>query len=195
MWRKYLEVNNFCHYIRCSIEAFLLSHLQKTQECRAIDGLSHSLTSTCGHMGPPPKGWLIDAYEEGLLDKMEFEPRIRGARERLAKLEAEVRTEAEREAQEGELRLVIGQLQEFAQRVQEGLHDPDWTTRRAIIQALVKRVEVDAEEVRVVYKISPLPFAEGPDGGRLQDCGRRDLTFVVEHRHASLCVGVEDRGP
>src|SRR5512135_2654806 len=60
MWRKYLEANDFCHYIRCSIEAFLPSHLQKTQKCRAIDGLSHSLASTCGHMWPPSKGWMPD---------------------------------------------------------------------------------------------------------------------------------------
>src|SRR5512142_952845 len=58
MWRNYLEANDCCHYIRCSIEAFLPSHLQKTQECRAIDGLSHSLASTCGHMWPPSKGCL-----------------------------------------------------------------------------------------------------------------------------------------
>src|SRR5512142_2373187 len=59
---KYLEVNCFCHYICCSIEAFLPSHLQKTQECRAIDGLSHSLESTCGHMWPPSKGWMPQSH-------------------------------------------------------------------------------------------------------------------------------------
>jgi hypothetical protein len=131
---------------------------------------------------------LIDAYEEGLLDKMEFEPRIRGARERLSKLEAEARAQAERSAQEEDLRLVIGQLEEFAERVREGLNDPDWTTRREIIRALVKRVEIDAEEVRVVYKVSPLPFAEGPERGRLQDCGRRDQPPAGE-RLPAPCAG------
>jgi site-specific DNA recombinase len=118
---------------------------------------------------------LIDAYEEGLLDKKEFEPRIRGAKERLAKLEAEAQAEAEEEAQDQELRLVIGQFQEFAERVRSELGKADWSTRREIIRALVKRVEVDKEEVRVVYRVSPPPFVESPNGGILPDCGRRDL--------------------
>src|SRR5262249_54753918 len=108
----------------------------------------------------------------------EFEPRIRGAKERLAKLETEAQTQAEEEAQEQELRLVIGQLQEFAERVQNGLAEADWSTRREIIRALVKRVEVDKEEVRVVYRVSPSPFVERPDGGILQDCGRRDSSSL-----------------
>ncbi len=115
---------------------------------------------------------LIDAYAEGLLEKKEFEPRVRGAKERLSKLEAEAKAEAEEEAQEQELRLVIGHLQEFAERVRSGLAEADWSTRREIIRALVKRVEVDQEEVRVVYRVSPSPFVESPDGGILQDCGR-----------------------
>jgi site-specific DNA recombinase len=119
---------------------------------------------------------LIDAYEEGLLDKSEFEPRIRSAKERLAKLKTEAQAEAEAAAQEQELRLVIGQLQEFAERVRNGLEQADWSRQRDIIRALVKRVEVDQEEVRVVYRVSPSPFVESPKGGILQDCGRRDRT-------------------
>ena len=123
---------------------------------------------------------LIDAYAEGLLEKKEFEPRVRAAKERLAKLEAEAQAEAEEEAQEQELRLVIGHLQEFAEHVRSGLVKADWSTRREIIRALVKRVEVDQEEVRVVYRVSLAPFVEGPNGGILQDCGRRDFTALSE---------------
>jgi site-specific DNA recombinase len=110
-----------------------------------------------------------------LLEKAEFEPRIRGARERLEKLEAEERVQSDRDAEEEALHVVIGQLEEFARRVHDGLQGTDWKTRREIIRALVKRVEVDEEEVRVVYKVNPLPFLEGPERGRLQDCWGRDL--------------------
>ncbi len=123
---------------------------------------------------------LIDAYEEGLLEKREFEPRIRSAKERLAKLETEAQSQAAAEAEEQELRLVIGQLQEFAERVRSGLAEADWSTQREIIRALVKRVEVDKEEVRVVYRVSPAPFVDSPDRGILQDCGRRDLPGAGE---------------
>ena len=137
---------------------------------------------------------LIDAYGEGLVDKEEFEPRVRAFRERLSRLEAEARQQQELEAQERELRLVIGRLQEFAERVKAGLEEADWSTRRQIIRALVKRVEVGAEEVRVVYRVNPAPFAEGPEGGILPDCRRCDVAAVGESLHASLRAGLEGTG-
>ncbi len=117
---------------------------------------------------------LIDAYGEGLLNKSEFEPRILAARERLAKLEDECRQQIDEANQEAELRLVIGQLEEFARRVSQELHEPDWATRRAIVRALVKQVEIDEQEVRIVYRISPSPFEGGPQQGSLQHCWGRD---------------------
>jgi site-specific DNA recombinase len=123
---------------------------------------------------------LIDAYEDGLLERRDFESRIRRSRDRLATLEAEAEKQSQEEAQRSELRLVIGQLQDFADRIKSGLHDADWSTRREIIRALVKRVEVDETQVRVIYRINPLPFDHGPEGGRLQDCLRRDLAAPGE---------------
>src|SRR5215472_14905197 len=67
---------------------------------------------------------LIDAYSDGLLDKSEFEPRLLAARGRLAKLEAECREQRGEATQEAELRLVIGQLEEFARRVAQELQEP-----------------------------------------------------------------------
>jgi site-specific DNA recombinase len=119
---------------------------------------------------------LIDAYEEGLLEKGEFEPRLGRARQRLEALEGEAQAAAERAAQEETVDAVVGQLHEFARRVAEGLEEASWATRREILRALIKRVEVDAEEVRVVYKVDPRPFVEGPAGGRLQDRLGRDHT-------------------
>lgn len=121
---------------------------------------------------------LIDAYEDGLLGKSDFEPRVRVAKQRLTKLEAEAETLKEQELQEQELRLVVGQFEEFAKQVLDGLHEPDWLTRREIIRALVKRIEIDREHVRVIYKVGPSPFVLGPDRGHLQDCWRRALTAV-----------------
>jgi site-specific DNA recombinase len=74
------------------------------------------------------------------------------ARERLLQREAEAKTEEDRQTAEQELHQVIGQLEMFTQRVQKGLGEADWQTRREVIRALVKRVEIDEAEVRVVYK-------------------------------------------
>src|SRR5208337_1624756 len=117
---------------------------------------------------------LIDAYGDGLLDKSEFEPRILAARERLAKLEDECRQRLDEANQEVELRLVIGQLEEFAKRVSQELQEPDWDTRREVVRALVKKVEVDEQEVRIVYRVSPSPFEGGPQQGSSQHCWGRD---------------------
>ncbi len=117
---------------------------------------------------------LIDAYGDGLLDKSEFEPRISAARERLSKLEVECRQRIGEATREAELRLVIGQLEGFASRVSQELQGPDWDTRREVIRALVKRVEIDEQEVRIVYRVSPSPFEGGPQQGRSQHCWGRD---------------------
>jgi len=117
---------------------------------------------------------LIDAYGDGLLDKSEFEPRILAAKERLAKWEDERRRQMSEATQEAELRLVIGQLEEFAKRVSEELQEPSWETRREVVRALVKRVEVDEQEVRIVYRVSPSPFEGRPQQGSLPHCWGRD---------------------
>jgi site-specific DNA recombinase len=124
---------------------------------------------------------LIDAYGEGLLDKSEFEPRISAARARLAKLEDEHRQQIGEAAQEAELRLVIGQLEEFSRRVSQELQEPNWETRREIVRALVKKVELDEQEVRIVYRVSPSPFEGGPQQGRSQHCWGRDFAPAGQH--------------
>jgi site-specific DNA recombinase len=111
---------------------------------------------------------LIDAYSDGLLDRSEFEPRLSAARGRLAKLEAECREQMGEATQEAELRLVIGQLEEFARRVSQELQEPDRDTRREVVRALVKQVEIDEQEIRIVYRVSPSPFERGPQQGCLQ---------------------------
>jgi len=121
---------------------------------------------------------LIDAYEEGLIDKSDFEPRIREAKGRLANLEEQAAKQTDEETQYNELKLVIGHLEEFANRIAEGLEECDWHTRRQIIRTLVKQIEVGHEEVKIIYRVDPAPFAEAPVQGVLQDCGRRDHTAL-----------------
>ena len=81
---------------------------------------------------------LIDAYGEGLLDKSEFTGAadFGGEGGALAKLEEECRRRLGEATQEAELRLMIGQLEEFARRVSQELQGPDWDTRREIVPGL-----------------------------------------------------------
>jgi hypothetical protein len=66
--------------------------------------------------------------------------------------------------------------------VSEGLEGTDWLTRRAIIRALVKKVEVDENEARIVYRVSPSPFEDSPQQGLLQHCWGRRRVFRTRWR-------------
>ena len=126
---------------------------------------------------------LIDSYAEGLIDKAEFEPRLTRLRERLGHLETQVQQAREEASLEAELTLMPGRLEEFAAQVTAGLHAADWLTRRELIRALVKRVEVDQDQVRVVFRVgphSPQPPSDKASPSvppqSLQHCRRGDNT-------------------
>jgi len=113
---------------------------------------------------------LIDSYQDGYLEKGEFEPRIRGLRERLTQLEATAAGLVKQERSEEEVRQVIGAIEQFAAGVRERLDSSDFTTQRDLIRTLVDRIEVGEETVRIVYKVNIVPFERGPSRGRLQHC-------------------------
>ena len=102
-------------------------------------------------------GRLIDGYAEGLIEKGEFEPRIAELRRRTARLEAEAGALQVAEEQARSLQLVIGKLDLFAGMVRDRLEAVDWPTQRDIICTLVKRIEVDDDVVRVVFRVDPGP--------------------------------------
>jgi site-specific DNA recombinase len=132
-------------------------------------------------------GRLIDSYAEGTIEKVEFEPRIRGLKERLARLEEQRQALADRTELQATLSLIIGRMEDFARTVRSRLAALDWTGRRDLIRTLVKRVEIGPEEVNVVFRVAPTSAEPEPTGsstdpgfgGRsLQDCGRRGLAVA-----------------
>ena len=131
-----------------------------------LEGATHKLRQSVAR--------LIDSYTEGLIEKGEFEPRITRLRERLAALELQAQQLQSEASLQADLRLIVGRLEDFASQVTAGLDEADWTRRREIIRALVKRVEVGTEEVKVVFRVGPDPFRLGLDRGPLQDCRRRN---------------------
>src|SRR3954447_1617407 len=105
---------------------------------------------------------LIDSYAEEVIDADEFRPRLAGLKQRLARLQTERDAAVSAHEAERSLQLVIGRLEEFAGRVRAGLDGLDWHGRREIIRALVRRIEIDREEVEIVFRI---PSASLPPGG------------------------------
>ena len=108
-------------------------------------------------------GRLIDGYAEGLIERGEFEPRMDGMRRRLAHVETErQRLLADAEA-ERDLTLLVGRLNEFAEKVHASLDSLDWNGTREIIRAMVRRVEIDGDHVNVVFRVPP-PSPHGSNG-------------------------------
>ena len=118
---------------------------------------------------------LIDSYADGLIEKQEFEPRVTRMRQRMQHLEEQLQHLKEEAEVEGELRLILGQLETFAAKVNAGLQNADFSTRRDIIRALVKRVEVDEQQIRVVFRVGPTwsPSSSEDASHHWQHCGRR----------------------
>ena len=71
---------------------------------------------------------LIDSYTEGYIEKQEFEPRIQRLRQRLSDLENQVKQKVYEQAQQAELQLIITRLEEFSDKVKDGLDEADWLT-------------------------------------------------------------------
>jgi len=122
---------------------------------------------------------LIDSYAEGLIDKGEFEPRVTRLRQRLARLEEQRQALADEAAVQGALQLIIGRLEDFAAKLHDGLEMADWASKRDLIRALVKRVEVAHHEVNGVFRIDPYPSDNAPEKKSLQLCRGRHSPLVV----------------
>lgn len=96
-------------------------------------------------------------------------------KQRVTSLEARLQQLADDATQQRDLRLIISQLEDFVAKVCGGLATADWRTRREIIRALVRRVEIDQQQVSIVFRIPPTSTNSDPDSGILPDCRRGDF--------------------
>ena len=95
-------------------------------------------------------------------------------KQRVVDLEAQVKHLNDEAMLHRELRLIIGRLEEFASLVSNSLGHVDWNTQREIICLLVKRVEVDTDQVNVVFRVCEVPDVPKSEPDFLQDCLRRN---------------------
>ena len=146
---------------------------------------------------------LIDAYEDGILEKTEFEPRVARARQRFERLKQDAVAAAEQAAQRQELQSVLGQLDDFADQVRDGLDKADFDTRREIIRCLVKVIKIEDAHVRITYRVSPRPFASGSSRGqirqhchhRVHPCRRRNRNSLGRNGHTAHLSTGTSRSP
>ena len=134
------------------------------------------------------KSRLIDSYASTIIDKDDFEPKIKNLKIRLSQIDEQIEKSVNTESAQYELFLVIDRLEEFSKKVDVTLDIVDFNTKREIIRALVKRVEIYKEEVVVVFRIDPEAPANDKTsstssetgGSIMHSCNRRTLAFAQQ---------------
>jgi site-specific DNA recombinase len=132
------------------------------------------------------KSRLIDSYAEGVIDKDDFEPKIGQLKIKRRQLECQIEECKQHTVSQFELFLVISHLEDFAATVNDRLDSIDFNTKREIIRALVKRVEIYKDEVIVVFRVEPQSGLQSNNGGAgtktedsiMQDCKERHATAL-----------------
>ena len=90
---------------------------------------------------------LIDSYAEGVIEKSEFTPRIAGLKQRLSQLEERRQAAEDAAGLERDLSLIISRMEDFAEKVVKGLDNLDCDGKREIVRTLVRRIELDQNNV------------------------------------------------
>ncbi|XZE53560.1 recombinase family protein [Planctomycetaceae bacterium SH139] len=128
---------------------------------------------------------LIDAYTDGVLDRAEFDPRLKRARDRLTKHEQQLRNLESESREQSTLRESLSCLDSFCESVGTNLETADWTLRREILRTLIDKVVVEPDQIRIVYRINfPLFAKKASKAGSekvLHFCWRGVVTTTFEH--------------
>jgi len=123
------------------------------------------------------KSRLIDSYASSIIDKDDFEPKIKSIKQKLSQIDSQIQRSVNNESAQYELFLVINRLEEFAKKVDSKLNKVDFITKREIIRALVKRVEIYKDEVVVVFRIDP----ETPESSENENTSSSEIEGKFMH--------------
>ena len=117
---------------------------------------------------------LIDSYAQEHISREEFEPRIKAMKQNLKTIEEQKNKINNQKDLKKELKLIITNLEDFTSCVKSGLEDVKWDDKRDIIRAMVRRIEINHEDVNVVFRIQELPnlppSVAGDNLNNLQHC-------------------------
>jgi site-specific DNA recombinase len=111
---------------------------------------------------------LIDMYETGYLPKDQFDSRAQRVQARLAREEQTHADQRQAEQQARQQQALLTDFEQFARHIHGGLENADFASKRKILELLIKRIEVSADELKIIYKVQTCPFDHRPEGGSLQ---------------------------
>lgn len=124
---------------------------------------------------------LIDAYSDGVISREEFDPRVRRARRQLEQRESALKQFQDADVEREALQANLNCLESFSSQLLTGLKSADWSTRREILRTAIDHVEVDRENIRIIYRINfPLFLNRKGNNKSLHFRWRRRLPLVVQ---------------
>jgi Recombinase len=115
-----------------------------------------------------PIGSTARMYETGFLDKDEFAARAQCVKDRLSREERAYAEQRQANAQAQENQALLTDFAQIASQLQARIDQADFASKRTVLTVLIKRIEIEAEQFHIVYKVQPRPFAPSPSGGCLQ---------------------------
>ncbi len=127
---------------------------------------------------------LIDSYAEGVIEKSEFTPRIAGLKQRLSQLEERRQAAEDAAGLERDLSLIISRMEDFAEKVVKGLDNLDCDGKREIVRTVVRRIEIDQNNVEVIFRVPPNGGSPEPDALNMS----RALQHCTDVRRAHHCL-------
>jgi site-specific DNA recombinase len=113
---------------------------------------------------------LIDSYTQEHIEQEEFGPRIKTMKQRLKLIEKQKQEVLEKKHLQKELTLIVTNLKNFSSEVELKLETMDWNTKRNIIRTLIKRIEIEQDNVNVVFRVQELPNGRDSPRENLQYC-------------------------
>ena len=96
---------------------------------------------------------LIDSFAEGVIDRDQFTIRMDRTKARISEIETKLSAQAADQDQRVHVRSLRTRLATLSSHLQSHLNEPDWTTKREIIRALVQRIEIGTTSVAVVLRL------------------------------------------
>ncbi len=106
---------------------------------------------------------LIDVFEEGALERTEFLKRTSLLRATKDRLTYELRQLEQHQHMAQNYESAASTLSKLLEQVSAGLETATWELKRTLVKLLVKQIEVHAGEIRIVFKVPPVPFVLPPD--------------------------------
>jgi hypothetical protein len=79
---------------------------------------------------------------------------------------------------------------EFAAQVHQNLATLEWHRQREILRALVRRVEIGVDQVRVVFRVDAFAGEATPEKKSLQLCKRSSVARFGQSRVGRLGTGI-----